>query len=62
MMYLAYNAVHTPMQATKEDLALFKGHPRQKLAAMTYALDRGIGKIVRALKETGKYDNTLIFS
>lgn len=61
MMYLAYNAVHTPMQATEEDLALFKGHPRQKLAAMTYALDRGIGKIVRALKETGKYDNTLIF-
>ena len=61
MMYLSYNAVHTPMQATPEDLALFKGHPRQKLAAMTYALDRGIGKVVQALKETGKYDNTLIF-
>lgn len=61
MMYLAYNAVHTPMQATQEDMALFEGHPRQKLAAMTHALDRGIGCVVRALKESGKYDNTLIF-
>ena len=61
MMYLAYNAVHTPMQATQEDMVLFEGHPRQKLAAMTHALDRGIGCVVRALKESGKYDNTLIF-
>lgn len=61
MMYLAYNAVHTPMQATEEDLARFKGHPRQKLAAMTYALDRGVGCIVQTLKESGKFDNTIIF-
>lgn len=25
MMYLAYNAVHTPMQATDEDMAKLKG-------------------------------------
>ena len=61
MMYLSYNAVHTPMQATAEDLAKFEGHPRQKLAAMTYALDRGVGTVVRGLKESGKFDNTLIF-
>lgn len=61
MMYLAYNAVHTPMQATEDDLNRFKGHPRQKLAAMTLALDRGVGTVVRGLKETGKLDNTLIF-
>lgn len=61
MMYLAYNAVHTPMQATKEDLERFKEHPRQKLAAMTFALDRGISTVVNALKESGKFDNTLIF-
>lgn len=61
MMYLAYNAVHTPMQATKEDLDKFKGHPRQKLAAMTWALDRGVGKVIQGLKESGKFDNTLIF-
>ena len=61
MLYMAYNAVHTPMQATKEDLDRFKGHPRQKLAAMTYALDRGVGRLVESLKASGKFDNTLIF-
>ena len=61
MMYLAYNAVHTPMHATPEDLARFKGHPRQRLAAMTWALDRGIGRVVDCLKKSGKFDNTLIF-
>ena len=61
MMYLAFNAVHTPMEATQADLALFKDHPRQKLAAMSWAVDRGIGKVIDKLKETGVYDNTLIF-
>ena len=61
MLYLAYNAVHTPMQATREDLALFKGHPRQKLAAMTHALDRGVGELMTYLKESNKLENTLIF-
>ena len=61
MLYLAYNAVHTPMEALPEDLARFKGHPRQKLAAMTYALDRGVGRIVEALKKSGKFDNTIIY-
>ncbi|MFI3258522.1 MAG: sulfatase-like hydrolase/transferase [Rikenellaceae bacterium] len=61
MIYLAFNAVHTPMEATEEDLALFEGHPRQTLAAMTWAVDRGIGDVVNKLKEKGIYDNTLIF-
>ena len=60
-LYLAYNAVHTPLQATKEDLEKFKGHPRQKLAAMTWALDRSIGKVLSKLKEEKLDDNTLIF-
>lgn len=61
MMYLAFNAVHTPMETTLEDLDRFKEHPRQKLAAMTWAVDRGIGNVIDALKETGEYENTLIF-
>ncbi|WP_294452948.1 sulfatase-like hydrolase/transferase [uncultured Bacteroides sp.] len=61
MMYLAFNAVHTPLEATKEDMSRFKGHPRQKLAAMTWAVDRGIGTVVDKLKETGMYENTIIF-
>lgn len=60
-IYWAPNAVHTPLEATQEDLDKFKGHPRQMLAAMTYALDRGIGKIIAELKADGIYNNTLIF-
>ena len=60
-MYLAYNAVHTPMQATKEDLALFEGHPRQMLAAMTWALDRSVGNVIKTLKEKNLLNNTVIF-
>lgn len=60
-MYWAPNAVHTPMQATEEDMALFEGHDRQTLAAMTYALDRGVGEIVQALKDEKLYENTIIF-
>lgn len=60
-MYWSPNAVHTPMEATKEDLALFEGHPRQKLAAMTWALDRAFGNIVDKLESEGILDNTLIF-
>ncbi len=60
-MYWAPNAVHTPMQATEADLARFEGHKRQTLAAMTYALDRGVGQIIQTLKDEGLYDNTLIF-
>lgn len=60
-MYWAPNAVHTPMEATNDDLQRFKNHPRQKLAAMTFALDRAIGKIVDKLKADKLFDNTLIF-
>lgn len=60
-MYLAYNAVHTPMEAKEEHLEKFKDHPRQKLAAMTWSLDENIGKLMAALKEQGNYDNTLIY-
>jgi len=61
MMYLCFNAVHTPLEATDEDLALFQGHQRQKLAAMTFAVDKAIGRIVDKLSEEGKLQNTLIF-
>ncbi len=60
-IYWAPNAVHTPMEASKADMERFKGHPRQILAAMTYALDRSIGKIMAELKNQGVLDNTLIF-
>ena len=61
MMYLAFNAVHTPMHATQEDLDRFEGHPRQKLAAMSYAVDKAIGGVISTLKDINAYENTLIF-
>lgn len=59
-MYWAPNAVHTPMEASESDLKLFEKHHRQKLAAMTFALDRAIGTMVNALKKNNIYDNTVI--
>ena len=59
--FLSYNAVHTPMQATDEDMAIFEGHHRQKLAAMTWAMDRSIGNVINKLKEEKLLDNTLVF-
>lgn len=61
LLYLAYNAVHSPMQALPADLECFAGHRRQKLAAMTWALDRGVGRVMESLRRTGQLENTLIF-
>jgi len=60
-MYLAYNAVHTPMEAKKEDLERYKNHSRQTLAAMTWSLDENIGKLRNKLQQLGILDNTLIY-
>ncbi len=61
-IYLAFNAVHTPMQATQEDLNRFPNltGKRKELAAMTWALDRASGKILDKLKELGLEDNTIV--
>ncbi len=62
-LYLSYNAPHTPLEAKEEDLKLFehiKDKKRKTYAAMVYAVDRGIKKIVDELKATGQYGNTLI--
>lgn len=62
-IYLAYNAPHAPVQAKADDIALFASIPdvnRRKYAAMVYALDRGVGNVVTALKATNQFENTLI--
>lgn len=61
LMYLAYNAVHTPMEAKPEDLEKYKDHPRKCLAAMTWSLDENIGNLRSKLKELNLLDNTLIY-
>ncbi|SFC03832.1 Arylsulfatase A [Algibacter lectus] len=61
-MYVSFNAVHSPLEATDEDLAKIKGLTgnRKKLAAMTLALDRACGTILKKLKALGLEENTLI--
>lgn len=61
-MYVSFNAVHTPLHATEEDLKKIKGltGKRKKLAAMTLALDRACGMIIDKLKNLGLEDNTLV--
>ncbi|WP_271784135.1 sulfatase-like hydrolase/transferase [Aquimarina algiphila] len=62
-LFMSYNAPHTPLEAKKEDLEVFssiKSKDRRTYAAMVYAVDRGVNKIVESLKATGEYDNTLI--
>jgi arylsulfatase A-like enzyme len=62
-LYLAYNAPHTPMQATRRWLGKVEGIEdplRRVYAAMVTAMDDGIGRVTDALREAGRLDNTLI--
>ena len=62
-MFLSYNAPHGPLQATEDDLAVFshiKDRKRRTYAAMMWALDRGIGRVLDRLDELGERENTLI--
>jgi arylsulfatase A-like enzyme len=63
-LYLAFNAVHTPMHATDKYLARFTGiadPQRRSYAAMLSAMDDAIGRTIAALREHNVEDNTLIF-
>ena len=61
-IYLAFNAVHTPMEAKEEDLAKVQGltGKRKTLAAMAIAMDKACGKVLNRIKELGLDKNTLI--
>jgi len=62
-IYLAYNAVHSPLDSKKEDrqaLSTIHSEKRRILGAMTIALDRSVGFLVDELKKQGLYENTLI--
>ena len=65
-LYLAYNAVHAPAQAPREDIDHYKNHfpgiseKRAILMAMLYHLDLGVGAVVKKLKDEGLWQNTLL--
>ena len=62
-LYLPFNAVHAPLEAPEKDIEKFntgdKGRDIQ--VAMLYRMDLAIGQVINKLKETGAYDNTIIF-
>jgi len=63
-LYLAYNAPHTPMQASQEYLDRFPDieNPRRRTyAAMVSAVDDGVGDLLNTLDELGLNENTLVF-
>ncbi len=66
LLYLAYNAPHTPIQPPDEWLQrVLQREPgispvRAKLVALIEHMDDGIGKVLAALKRNGKFRNTII--
>lgn len=63
-LYLAFNAVHTPMDATDDRLAKFSSiedQQRRKYNAMMLAMDQAIGQVMNKLEATGQKNDTLVF-
>ena len=63
-LYLSFNAVHTPMQATDDRLKKFASvnHPVRKVYnAMTLAMDEAVGDVLTQLARSGLEEDTLIF-
>ena len=75
LLYLAYNAPHSPFQAKPEDIEAYAANPmfakdkdnltKEELRRCTYAamvtcMDKGIGRVYDALERTGLLDNTIL--
>ena len=62
-IYFAPNAIHTPLQAKKEDydaLPQIKDHRLRVYGAMMRNLDRNVGRILQTLKDEGLDKDTLV--
>ncbi len=63
-LYLAFNAVHTPLEAPNATEARFVGiqdPARRKYLAMLAELDQGVGAVLDKLHATHLEDRTLVF-
>jgi len=63
MLYLAYNAPHTPLQATEKYLSRFStisDERRRTYAAMVSAVDDGVDRILKTLDDSEIAENTLV--
>jgi arylsulfatase A-like enzyme len=62
-LYLAFNAPHVPLEAPENYLAKTQhiSDPRRKIcAAMILTLDDAVGRVLAALRESGRADNTIV--
>lgn len=62
-LYLAYNAVHSPLQAADAYLERFRYIPdvqRRIFAALLSHLDDGVGRVLQQLNASGLEKNTLV--
>ena len=63
-LYLSYNAPHTPLQApeatVRKYLHVADGNRRRYLA-MIDSLDYNVGRVMAALQQAGRWENTLTF-
>jgi arylsulfatase A-like enzyme len=63
-LYVSFNAVHTPLQAKKEDIeryqSKFSDPIKLKNAAMTHSLDHNVGRIFEQLQTLNLLENTII--
>jgi arylsulfatase A-like enzyme len=63
-LYLAFNAVHTPMHAPNKTLAGFaaeKDETRRTYLAMVKELDDAVGRVLAKLRELALEEDTLVF-
>jgi arylsulfatase A-like enzyme len=62
-LFASFNAPHSPMQATDEDLKLFahiKDKLRRTYCAMVYRLDQNVGEILNSVKEEDLDNRTFV--
>ncbi|XP_021336461.2 arylsulfatase I [Danio rerio] len=62
-LYVALQAVHTPLQAPGHLLRRYQAlgnRPRRHYAAMVSGVDESVGEIVSELRERGYYDNSVL--
>ncbi len=62
--YLAFNAVHAPLQATDKYLSRFPSvaeKNRRTFCGMLSAMDDAVGSVLAKVREIGQEENTLVF-
>ncbi len=63
-LYLAYTAPHFPLEAPEEEIKPFQDLGLPAGTAIVYAmitrLDKGIGKVLEAIRQSGQEENTIV--